>query len=88
MQVRRKEIFGRDGKLDTDVQYQEYQGGVEGAVFPHVIDIKRPSDDYALKITFQKAAVNQPLEADSFVLPRPEGAELVQLDDAVAVQPN
>jgi outer membrane lipoprotein-sorting protein len=77
LQVTRKQIFGKDGKMDTDVQYVGYQ--LQGDVtFPSTIFIQRPIDDYALKMTFQKTSVNEKLAADAFNLEQPQGAELVQ----------
>ena len=77
LEVTRKQIFGIDGKVDTDVQYSKYerQGDV---AFPSVILIQRPTDDYSLKMTFQKTSVNEKLAADAFNLEQPPGAELVQ----------
>src|SRR5262245_43636966 len=77
LEVTRKQIFGTDGKIDTDVQYSGYerQGDV---AFPSVILIQRPTDDYTLKMTFQKTSVNEKIAADSFNLEQPQGAELVQ----------
>jgi hypothetical protein len=43
-----------------------------------VILIQRPTDDYSLKMTFQKTSVNEKLAADAFNLEQPQGAELVQ----------
>jgi outer membrane lipoprotein-sorting protein len=88
LEVRRKEIFGLDGKVETDVQYTEYSAADGGRPFPQVIDIQRPSGDYALKITFQKTTMNGTLAPNSFQLSRPEGAELVQLDESSSSQPN
>ena len=77
LRVTRKQMFGKDGKVDTDVQYTGYQ--LQGDVaFPSTILIQRPTDDYALKMTFQKTSVNEKLAADAFNLEQPEGAELVQ----------
>ena len=77
LQVTRKEIFGRDGKVDTDVQYSGYQ--LQGDVaFPGVIDIQNVTADYSLKMTFQKTSVNETLPPDAFNLEQPPGADLVQ----------
>ena len=77
LEVTRKQIFGMDGSVDTDVQYSGYE--LQGDVtFPSVILIQRPTDDYSLKMTFQKTSVNEKLAADAFNLEQPQGAELVQ----------
>lgn len=79
LQVTRKQIFGKDGKVDTDVEYSGYQFQGEIA-YPQVILIRRPIDDYMLKITFQRTTLNEKLAADAFDLERPAGSELVQLE--------
>jgi len=78
MQVSRKQVFAKEGRLETDVEYLDYQS--EGAEsFPQTVVIQRPLEEYTLKMTFQKAAFNQKLADDSFNLERPEGSELVRL---------
>ena len=79
LQVARKQMFGSDGKVETDVEYSEYasQGDIP---FPQIILIQRPMEDYSLKMTFQKTTVNEQLAVESFNLERPAGSELVQLD--------
>ncbi len=80
LQVTRKQMFAKDGKVETDVEYSQYQ--TQGNVpFPQVIVIRRPNDDYTLKMTFQTTTVNQKLVADAFTLERPAGSELVQLEN-------
>jgi outer membrane lipoprotein-sorting protein len=77
LEVTRKQIFAIDGKVDTDVQYSGYE--LQGEVaFPSMIQIQRPTDDYSLKVTFQKTTVNEQLAADAFNLEQPQGADLVQ----------
>jgi len=83
MHIVRKQIFTRDGKVETDVEYSGYQMFGEVA-FPQVMQIKRPIEDYSLKITFQRTALNEQLAADAFRLDKPAGAELVQLEPVVA----
>jgi membrane protein YqaA with SNARE-associated domain/outer membrane lipoprotein-sorting protein len=79
LQVTRKQIFRGDGILETDVQFSGYQNVAETPV-PQVISIQRPIENYSLKITFQTPTVkvNEKLSADTFLLERPAGAELVQ----------
>jgi len=78
MQVSRKQVFAKEGRLETDVEYLDYQSeGTES--FPQTVVIQRPLEEYTVKMTFQKAAFNQKLADDSFNLERPEGSELVRL---------
>lgn len=78
LQVSRKQVFGKDGRLETDVDYQNYQpqGGIP---FPEVIVIHRPIEEFTVKMTFQQTTMNEKLDAKAFDLPRPDGSELLQL---------
>jgi len=78
MEVSRKQVFGKDGRLETDVDYQDYVGDV-GNRYPKVIVIHRPIEDFTVKMKFEKAALNEKLDAKIFELPRPEGSQLVQV---------
>ena len=78
LEVSRKQVFRQDGKIETDVQYSNYH--TEGNIrFPGVIEITRPIEDYTLRLTFQSTKINEKLQDNTFVLERPEGAELVQV---------
>jgi outer membrane lipoprotein-sorting protein len=85
MNTVRKQTFGSDGKLEMDVEYSGHQS-IGEISYPQVISIQR-IEDYSLKITFQKNALNQQLAADAFRLEPPAGAEVVQLKPAVVVRP-
>lgn len=80
LKVSRKQIFGKDGIVETDVQFLSYRE-VDGVSFPGTIVIGRPVEDYTLKITFQRTQMNQQLAEDAFLLEPPPGAELVQADN-------
>ena len=81
LEIVRKQIFSTDGKLETDVEYLQYEkmGDIR---FPQVINIQRPVEDYALRMTFEpeRTTFNAELSADAFRLDAPSGAELVQLN--------
>jgi outer membrane lipoprotein-sorting protein len=82
LQVARKQLFGKDGRLETDVDYQDYprvDAKVNGAQFPKTIVIRRPNEDITVKVTFQQAQLNETVDQKTFDLPRPQGSELVQL---------
>jgi outer membrane lipoprotein-sorting protein len=79
LEVARKQLFSKDGRLESDVQFADYQL-VGDITFPQVVEILRPVDDLALKMTFQKTVLNEKLAAGAFTLERPDGAELVQLN--------
>jgi len=78
LELTRKQIFGSDGNIETDVEYSNYQK--EGNVrFPQIVVIQRPVEDYTLKLAFQKTTINEKLPDSTFNLERPEGSELVQI---------
>jgi outer membrane lipoprotein-sorting protein len=45
-----------------------------------LIDIKRPIDEYALKLQVTKLTLNQQLENDQFELKIPPGVKVQQMD--------
>ena len=78
MDVSRKQLFDKEGRLETDVDYQNY-AGEGGQRYPKVIIIHRPIEDFTVKMTFQQTTMNEKLDAKIFDLPRPEGSKLVQV---------
>lgn len=68
-----QDIYDPDGKVATEATYEAYQdyGGVK---FPSVITIRRPVDEYSLKIDVTKLTLNETFEADQFELKVPPGA--------------
>ena len=79
MQVCRKQVFAKDGRLETDVEYLNYQSNDGAESFPQTVVIQRPVEEYTVKMTFQKTTLNEKLADDVFNLERPQGSELVQL---------
>jgi outer membrane lipoprotein-sorting protein len=81
LQVTRKQIFRGDGVLETDVQLSGYER-VSGIAFPKVISIRRPIEDYNVKLTFQPATMklNTRLADNAFQLEQPAGSELVSIE--------
>ena len=78
LEVSRKQLFGKDGRLEQDVEYEgaQQEGGIS---FPKAVVIRRPVEDFVVKLTFQKTTMNEQVEAKVFDLPRPQGADLVQI---------
>ena len=77
LQVSRKQVFGKDGRVDTDVDYQKYYME-EGIAIPKVVVIHRPTEDFTVKMTFQQATLNAALDQTIWDLPRPDGARLLE----------
>jgi outer membrane lipoprotein-sorting protein len=67
-----QDIYGPDGTVVTRTVYSDYQNFGD-IPFPMKIEIKRPQDQYGLKITVVKLTVNQKFEDDQFELKIPEG---------------
>jgi hypothetical protein len=97
LNVTRLETYGPKGALLSDVRYSDWEatgpapgGAAESSAsgkistFPRNIRIDRPHDDYHLDMAVSKIALNEVLEADRFRLSPPAGAEIVQVDKAVA----
>jgi outer membrane lipoprotein-sorting protein len=75
-------IYDQKGSVATDATYQVYQD-YNGVSFPNVIEIDRPQEEYSIRLTVEKLAINEPLRDDQFALQQPPGSQLVDLD-----QPN
>src|SRR5206468_208656 len=78
LEVGRRQIFGKDGRVEQDVEYQEYHHE-DGIPFPKTMVIHRPIEDFTVKLTFQQTTMNEKLDAKVFELPRPDGSQLMQL---------
>jgi outer membrane lipoprotein-sorting protein len=79
LQPYKQDIYDAAGRVVTTVLYSNYQryGEVE---FPSEIDIARPFDEYALKITITKLTANEPLDDEQFNLPIPAGMTVQKMD--------
>lgn len=66
------------GRMVSDIAYREFKN-FEGGDYPSVIDFTRPQEDYSLRIRISKAATNETLSDQQFVLEQPDGTEQVDL---------
>lgn len=76
----REKIFD-DGKVVSDIAYSDPKD-FDGGRYPALIDFKRPQEDYSLRIRISKAAINEALRPEQFVLEQPAGTELIDLTKA------
>jgi hypothetical protein len=76
----RQIIFDDDGSPVTDARYQVFKE-YDGVQFPSFIEIKRPQEEYDIRLFMVKLAINQPISEDQFALEQPTGSILVNLDD-------
>jgi outer membrane lipoprotein-sorting protein len=74
-----QDIYDDKGRIVTTVLYDKYQkfGDID---FPTSIDIRRPYDEYELKIVVTKLTANKALDNDSFHLEIPAGMTVQHLD--------
>ena len=72
-------IYNRDGYPASDIRYRSFSNH-DGVDFPGEIDIWRPQEEYAINLTVQKLALNQPMTDEQFALQQPAGAQVVRLD--------
>lgn len=90
LRVSRVQLFGTGGKLDSDIQYSDWQPASaspagsppanDQAYFARDIHIWRPQDDYKLEIKILKLTLNEPISPDRFELAQPAGTDLVRVN--------
>jgi hypothetical protein len=77
--ISRRQIFGPDGALATDVRYNDWEeAGTD--LFPRRIVVERPADDYSLEIVFRELRTNDVPVENAFLLEEPPGARLISAD--------
>jgi outer membrane lipoprotein-sorting protein len=77
----RQRVYDRNGYLATDATYFDFKN-YNGLMFPSVIRIWRPQEEYSVGLTIEKMALNQSLTDEQFALNQPPGSQLVRLDSA------
>ena len=73
-----QDIYDENGQIVTQATYEGYENH-GGQQFPTVITIRRPQDEYSLKIDVTKLVLNEPFEADQFELKIPPGTTVQQM---------
>ena len=73
-----QDIYDDKGQVVTSAMYDKYQD-FNGIQFPMLIDIRRPLDEYELKLQVTKVTLNQPLANDQFELKIPPGVTVKQM---------
>ncbi len=74
-----QDIYDEQGRVVTQATYDKYQKFGEQD-FPMLINIRRPLDEYSLKIEVTKLTLNEPFEADQFDLKIPADAVVKKMD--------
>lgn len=75
----RQDIYDSKGQVVTEATYDKYQE-FNGQQFPTLIDIRRPQDEYSLKLQVTKLTLNQPLANDQFELKIPPGVTVQHME--------
>jgi outer membrane lipoprotein-sorting protein len=76
----RQITFDDQGNRVTEASYETFKD-YDGIPFPGLIDIKRPQEEYDIRLIMVKLTLNQPISEDQFALQQPVGSELVNLDE-------
>jgi outer membrane lipoprotein-sorting protein len=74
-----QDVYNAAGQIETQVTYENYKA-FDGQQIPQLINIKRPLDEYALKIEVTKVTLNKTFEADQFQLPIPPGVVVKKME--------
>lgn len=75
----RQLIYDEAGDMVTDASYSDYKDN-SGVLFPSVIEIRRPQEEYDITLHMVKLEINLPLDNNKFVLEKPPGAQEIHLD--------
>lgn len=80
LEVGRKQVFGPDGVLELQVDYDFYEdaGGVQ---FPRRVAIQKPVEGASLQIDFIDIELNAELDQALFQLPFPQGTESIRVGE-------
>jgi len=73
-----QDIYDEQGRVVTSTTYEKYQE-VNGVMFPMLIRMSRPLDEYALKVDVTKLTMNGPFEDDQFELKIPSGIAVQEM---------
>jgi outer membrane lipoprotein-sorting protein len=75
LQPHHQVLYDEHGSVVTDVLYDEYRE-FNGVLFPTNIKIRRPQEEFSIKLEVTKLTINEPITDDQFVLEPPSGAVL------------
>lgn len=78
LEPREEVIYQPDGSVATIVEYGEFNP-VNGIPFPSQIVIRRPQDEYSIRMLMQQVRLNQPLRSSQFQLHAPAGSHIIHL---------
>jgi hypothetical protein len=74
-----QDIYNADGQVETQATYDHYQPYGQQQ-FPALIVIKRPLDEYSLKLEITKLTLNESFADDQFELQIPAGVTVKKME--------
>jgi outer membrane lipoprotein-sorting protein len=81
LQPRKQILYDKMGNPATIATYDNFTMH-DGVMFPSIIKIERPKEEYTIQLGVVKATFNQPLTDEQFQLQQPAGSQLQILDGA------
>jgi outer membrane lipoprotein-sorting protein len=76
---RKQTIYDKTGQIATIATYENFTN-YNGVMFPNIIQIQRPQEEYSIQLGVVKIRLNEPLKDDQFQLAQPAGSQLQNLD--------
>lgn len=73
-------IYNRDGRLVTEARYENFTDH-NGTLFPDIIGVHRPVENYSITLSVVKLNLNEPLTDDQFILAQPAGYKVINMDE-------
>lgn len=79
LQVQKQVLYDRFGNVATIATYNNFKDH-DGLMFPDIIQVDRPQEEYSIQLGVVKLTLNLPLTDAQFQLAQPPGATQVDLD--------
>jgi hypothetical protein len=73
-------IYSREGRLVTEAHYENFVDH-GGTMFPDIVEVHRPIEDYTITLSVVKLNLNEPLTDDQFTIAQPAGFKVINMDD-------
>jgi hypothetical protein len=80
LRPRDQSLFNRKGQVVEFVHYDNFADH-GGTLFPEIINIQLPAEDFSVTLSVVKLNLNEPLSDDQFVLEQPPGSKLINVDE-------
>jgi hypothetical protein len=64
----------------TEARYENFTDH-GGTLFPDIIEVHRPIENYTITLSMVKLNLNEPLTDDQFLLAQPPGYKVINMDD-------